>query len=98
MNHPVYIPPILLDRRRTARAMRISVRLLDDLVKEQRLPFVRLNRRILFDPQDIRLWLESHKQNVLIENGTNKGARAIGGVTNVPNGGQYGVTEDDSGT
>jgi len=52
---------LLLDRRQTARAMSISVRLLDQLVKEQQLPFVRLNRRVLFDPQDLVAWIAAKK-------------------------------------
>ena len=89
---------LLLNRRQTARAMAISVRLLDQITKEQRLPFVRLNRRVLFDPQDVRLWIESHKQNMPFPVETNKEACATGAATNVPTGRQFGVTEDDSGT
>lgn len=88
----------LLDRRRTARAMSISVRLLDHIVKEQRLPFVKCNRRVLFDPRDISLWIEAHKQNKTLEDNTNKEARTIGLAGNVPKGGQLGVTENDSRT
>jgi hypothetical protein len=61
MSDPVEHPPLLLNRRQTAQTMGISIRLLDQIVKEQRLPFVKLNRRVLFDPQDIRMRIAANK-------------------------------------
>jgi hypothetical protein len=61
---------LLLDRRRAARAMSISVRLLDQIVKERQQPFVKCNRRVLFDPRDLSQWIETHKQNAVSENET----------------------------
>jgi hypothetical protein len=61
MNGPVDVPPLLLNRRQTARAMGISVRLLHSCTKAKEIPHVRIARRVLYDPRDLSAWIEAKK-------------------------------------
>jgi len=61
MKANVELPPLLLDRRQTAQAMGISVRLLDTFTKANEIPHVRIARRVLYDPRDLSAWIEAKK-------------------------------------
>lgn len=61
MKRDVELPPLLLDRRQTAQAMGISVRLLDSCTKAKEIPHIRIARRVLYDPKDLSAWIESKK-------------------------------------
>ena len=54
-------PPLLLDLHETARALRVSERTAWALAKEGALPCVRIRRRLLFDPADLRAFIERQK-------------------------------------
>jgi excisionase family DNA binding protein len=52
---------LLWDKRETAKALSISVRHLEDLTKEGVIKAVRLGRRALYDPADLRAAIETLK-------------------------------------
>ena len=53
--------PILLNLRDAARALAISSRSLWEWTKAGKVPHVRLGRRVLFAPEDLRRWAQSHR-------------------------------------
>jgi len=53
--------PLLLNARRAAAALSISPRLLWQLTKDGQVPHVRIARRVLYDPADLRAWIEARK-------------------------------------
>ena len=53
----------LLDRFAAARCLGISVRKLDDMVRQRLIPSVKLGRRRLFDPARLQQWIrQQHEQ------------------------------------
>ncbi len=54
------LEPLLIDRLEAAALLGISVRYLDTLTKERRIPFVRMGRLMKFDPDALREWVRSH--------------------------------------
>ncbi len=55
--------PLLMTARQTARALCISERLLYSITKLGELKAVRCGRRVLYDPADVRAWIESAKNS-----------------------------------
>lgn len=53
----------LWKRPEAARALAISERKLDELVKNNAIPVVRIGRSVRFDPQDVRGWIEAQKKS-----------------------------------
>ena len=54
--------PILLSTRQAARLLGICERTLFSLTKKGEIPTVRIGRRVLYDPRDLRAWIDSKKQ------------------------------------
>lgn len=52
--------PLALRAREAAQALSISPRLLAKLVAEKRIPYVRINRAIVFPVADLQRWLSEH--------------------------------------
>lgn len=52
----------LLNKRQVCAWLGIRPSTLDKLLAEKRIPVVRFNRRVLFDPDDIRKFINSHKK------------------------------------
>ena len=52
---------ILMDLHEVARALHVSERTAWGLVKAGDLPAVRIGRRLLFDPADLRVYIERQK-------------------------------------
>ncbi|MFC1782009.1 helix-turn-helix domain-containing protein [Planctomycetota bacterium] len=55
------IEPLLLSAKDTAKALSISERTLWTYTKNGEIPCVRLGDRVLYDPQDLRAWIELKK-------------------------------------
>ncbi len=55
-------PRLLLSAREAAQALGICERSLWSVTKTGGLPCVRIGRRCLYDPADLRRWIESQKQ------------------------------------
>ena len=55
---------LLWDVHQTAEATRLSVQTIYIWVSQRRIPFVKVGRRTLFDPKDIKAWIESKKVEV----------------------------------
>jgi len=53
--------PILLSQRNAARALAISERSLYEWTHAGRVPYVRLGRRVLYQPDALRRWVRSHQ-------------------------------------
>lgn len=53
--------PLLLDMHQAARALNIGERTLARYVAEGEIPHVRIGRRLLFDPADLRQWIGRKK-------------------------------------
>jgi excisionase family DNA binding protein len=54
-------PKLLWTCHEAAAALSISLRTLWALTSEGRIPCVRINRSVRYDPRDIRFWIESQK-------------------------------------
>jgi len=52
---------LLLDLHETARALRVSERTAWGLARRGEIPAVRIRRRLLFDPADLRAYIDRHK-------------------------------------
>jgi excisionase family DNA binding protein len=57
----VAVQPLLLGAREAARALAVSARTLWALTKSGEVPHVRVGRRVLYDPQDLRAWVDRLK-------------------------------------
>ena len=68
---------LLWDKRQTAKALSISVRHLEDLTKEGVIKAVRLGRRALYDPADLRATIESLKDAPAVKQSRRKQKGAI---------------------
>lgn len=55
---------LLWDVHQTAEATGLSVQTIYTWVSQRRIPFVKVGRRTLFDPKDIKAWIESQKVEV----------------------------------
>lgn len=67
------VSPLLLDAHDTARALSISERTLWGLTNRGEVPFVRIGRRVLYDPQALRAWIGGQMSDN--SGGMNGGAR-----------------------
>jgi hypothetical protein len=54
--------PILVDRPAAAKLLGISVRLLDSLTKDKKIPHVRLSGRVMYSPEKLREWVNAQAQ------------------------------------
>ena len=52
----------LLNKKEVCQWLGIKPSTLDVLLAKKKIPVVRFNRRVLFDPVDIRKFIDSHKQ------------------------------------
>ena len=59
---PQSVPPILLNLKDAARALAVSDRSLWEWTKAGKVPHVRLGRRVLYSPDDLRRWVEGQRQ------------------------------------
>lgn len=57
-----------LTRDDVAERLRLSVRTIDKLIRNEGLPAVRLGNRVLIDPSDLRAWLATKKGPAVGEN------------------------------
>lgn len=57
-------PPttLLMSACDTAKALAISERTLWQLTSRNEIPCVRIGRRVLYDPQDLRTWIDRQKE------------------------------------
>ena len=55
------ITPILIGARQAAKALGVCERTIWTLQQDEGLPFVKIGRRVLFDPQDLKTWVERKK-------------------------------------
>jgi hypothetical protein len=56
------LTPILVDRPAAAKLLGISVRLLDSLTKDKKVPCVRLSGRVMYSPEKLREWVNAQAQ------------------------------------
>lgn len=56
------IPLLLLGAREAASALGICERTLWTLTKSGQVPHIRVGRRVLYDPDDLRAWVKSRRQ------------------------------------
>lgn len=54
--------PMLLSRKQAADSMAISIRKLDSLVASRRLPVVRIDSSVRFDPADLAAFVERSRK------------------------------------
>ena len=59
---PQSVQPILLSLKDAARALAVSDRSLWEWTKAGKVPHVRLGRRVLYSPDDLRRWVEGQRQ------------------------------------
>jgi len=71
-NSPETAEALLWNKRRTANALSISVRHLEDLTSEGVIKAVRLGRRSLYDPADLRAAIEALKNASAVEQSRRK--------------------------
>jgi excisionase family DNA binding protein len=55
------VQPLLVDALTAARLLGISPRLLWSLTRKGEIRHVRIGRRVLYDPPDLRTWIDSRK-------------------------------------
>lgn len=60
---PPNVGPLLLSLRAAAKALSLCERTVWGLAKRGEIASVRCGRRRLFDPRDLRAWLDSKKVN-----------------------------------
>jgi hypothetical protein len=53
--------PELISRKKTAEALSISVRLLDELTKNRVIPCVRIGRSVKYDVTDLQAFIDTRK-------------------------------------
>ena len=63
------VSPILLSLKDAARALAVSDRSLWEWTKAGRVPHVRLGRRVLYSPDDLRRWVEGQRRGADVANG-----------------------------
>jgi excisionase family DNA binding protein len=66
---PQRVPPILLSLKDAARALAVSDRSLWEWTKGGKVPHVRLGRRVLYSPDDLRRWVEGQRRGPGMANG-----------------------------
>lgn len=54
--------PLLWNAKQTCAALNIGERLLWVLTNRRDIPCVRIGKRVLYDPQDIRAWIIDRKE------------------------------------
>ena len=54
-------PRLLIGAREAAKALAISERTLWELTNSGDVPHVRIGRRVLYDPDDLRAWIDPRK-------------------------------------
>jgi len=52
----------LLDKRQVCELLNIKASTLNKLLAQGKIPTIRFNRKVLFDPHDIRQFIQAHKQ------------------------------------
>jgi excisionase family DNA binding protein len=57
----VTIEPILIGAREAAKALGVCERTVWTLTQDEGLPFIKVGRRVLFDPQDLKEWVVRRK-------------------------------------
>lgn len=57
------VVPLLVGAKEAARSLGISERTLWSLTKRAKVPHVRLGRRVLYDPDDLRAWVQGLKDS-----------------------------------
>jgi excisionase family DNA binding protein len=77
---PQRVPPILLSLKDAARALAVSDRSLWEWTKAGKVPHIRLGRRVLYSPDDLRRWVEGQRQgpDVATEGGRDAAPRTSG--------------------
>lgn len=50
---------LLWDVSTASRQLRLSERYIQALVSENGIPFCRVGRRVLFDPEELKLWIKT---------------------------------------
>jgi len=63
------VPPILLSLKDAARALAVSDRSLWEWTKAGKVPHIRLGRRVLYSPDDLRRWVEGQRHGPNVPNG-----------------------------
>ena len=58
------VAPLLLSVREAAKALGISERKLWELTKSDEIPRIRVGRRVLYDPHDLRGWIDAQKKEI----------------------------------
>ncbi len=56
--------PLLWNARDAAKALGISDRTLWTMTKNGTIPHVPIGHRVLYDPEDLRAWINRNKRNV----------------------------------
>ncbi len=51
----------LLDSEAVAASLRVTPRLIQRLVAERRIPFLKVGRFVRFDPADVNVWLDQQR-------------------------------------
>jgi len=57
----VTLNPLLINAKDAARALSISTRKLWELTNCRKIPSIRVGRRVLYDPSDLRAWIDKQK-------------------------------------
>jgi len=65
---PQRVTPILLSLKDAARALAVSDRSLWEWTKAGKVPHVRLGRRVLYSPDDLRRWVEGQRRGPDVPN------------------------------
>lgn len=62
-NTPNGVAPdaLLIAARQAAKVLGISTRLLWSMTNARQIPHVRVRRRVLYDPLDLRAWIDANK-------------------------------------
>jgi excisionase family DNA binding protein len=66
---PQSVQPILLSLKDAARALAVSDRSLWEWTKAGKVPHVRLGRRVLYSPDDLRRWVEGQRRGPDVASG-----------------------------
>ena len=57
------VEPLLLDARSAAKSLSISERTLWTFTKKGDIPCIRIGKRVLYSPDDLRTWIDRRKNN-----------------------------------
>jgi excisionase family DNA binding protein len=63
---PRTIDPILVNSRQAARALAICERTLAKMTQSGDLPCIRNGRRRLYDPDDLKVWVQQQKTDTCV--------------------------------